>query len=47
MKNPLKKLFNIEEKEEKEVDREDMESICEDASGDLATFCDIENINKK
>lgn len=47
MKNPLKKLFNIEDKEEKEVDNKDIESVCEDASGDLATFCDIENIGNK
>ena len=47
MKNPLKKLFNSEDKEKKEVEAKDIESICEDASGELATFCDIENIGKK
>lgn len=46
MKNPLKKLFNIEDKEEKEAEPNAIESICEDASGDLATFCDIENLSK-
>jgi hypothetical protein len=47
MKNPLKKLFNSEDKEEKEVEPKNIESICEDAPADIAAFCDIENINKK
>lgn len=47
MKNPLKNLLNKEEKEKKEVQAEDIESVCETASGDLATFCEIENIIKK
>jgi hypothetical protein len=47
MKNPLKKLFGSEEKEEIEVQGEQIESVCEDAAGDLANFCDIEKIGNK
>ena len=47
MTNPLKKLFNSKDKEKKEIEPKEIESVCEDASGDLADFCDIENIIKK